>query len=74
MNLPAISTSEDGCSALVGVDGFELCLSVVSPAKLLDDGYRTADILPSDPEAAKKFNKIGCSACGDLIAKYMTKV
>ena len=43
-------------------------------SKLLDDGYRTADILPSDPGAAAKFEKIGCSACGDLIAQYMTKV
>ena len=42
-------------------------------AKLLDEGYRTADILPSDKEEAAKFKKIGCSACGDLIAEYMTK-
>ncbi|MBQ4628006.1 MAG: 3-isopropylmalate dehydrogenase, partial [Clostridia bacterium] len=34
---------------------------------LLDDGYRTGDIMPSDPEEAKLCKKIGCSECGRLI-------
>ena len=42
-------------------------------AKLLDAGYRTADILPSDPVEAEKFEKIGCSRCGALIAEYIEK-
>lgn len=36
---------------------------------LLDDGYRTADIMPSDPEEANLCKKIGCSECGKLIAE-----
>ena len=29
LNLPGISTSEDGCTALIEVDGFELCLRCI---------------------------------------------
>ena len=36
---------------------------------LLDDGYRTGDIMPSDPEEAKFCKKIGCSECGRLIVE-----
>ena len=36
---------------------------------LLDDGYRTADIIPSDVEEAKLCKKIGCRECGKLIAE-----
>lgn len=36
---------------------------------LLDDGYRTADIMPSDVEEAKLCKKIGCRECGKLIAE-----
>ncbi len=36
---------------------------------LLDDGYRTGDIMPSDPEEAKLCKKIGCSECGRLIVE-----
>jgi len=36
---------------------------------LLDDGYRTGDIMPSDPEEVKLCKKIGCSECGRLIVE-----
>jgi len=36
---------------------------------LLNDGYRTADIMPSDVEEAKLCKKIGCRECGKLIAE-----
>ena len=36
---------------------------------LLDDGYRTGDIMPSAPEEADLCKKIGCSECGKLIAE-----
>ena len=42
-------------------------------SKLLDDGYRTADIMPSDEQEAKKCVKIGCSQCGQLILQRLTK-
>ena len=38
-------------------------------SELLDDGYRTGDIMPSDPEEANLCKKIGCSECGKLIAE-----
>ena len=42
-------------------------------SKLLDDGYRTADIMPSDEQEVKKCVKIGCSQCGQLILQRLTK-
>ena len=42
-------------------------------SKLLDDGYRTADIMPSDPEKAALCTKIGCTECGRLITEYLRK-
>ncbi|MBQ3005378.1 MAG: 3-isopropylmalate dehydrogenase [Clostridia bacterium] len=36
-------------------------------SKVLDMGYRTADIMPKDVEEAGKCKKIGCSECGSLI-------
>lgn len=40
---------------------------------VLDMGYRTADIMPSDPEEAAKCKKIGCSECGRLIMENLKK-
>lgn len=40
-------------------------------SRVLDMGYRTADIMPSDKESAAKCKKIGCSECGRLIAENM---
>ncbi|MGN0546167.1 MAG: 3-isopropylmalate dehydrogenase [Acutalibacteraceae bacterium] len=40
---------------------------------VLDEGYRTADIMPSDPEQAAKCKKIGCTECGDLVIAHMKK-
>ena len=37
-------------------------------SKVLDEGYRTADIMPQDEEEAKKCTKVGCSEMGKLIA------
>ena len=39
----------------------------------LDMGYRTGDIMPSDPEEARKCVKVGCSQCGDLIVSLIEK-
>ncbi len=36
-------------------------------SKVLDEGYRTADIMPQDEEEAKKCTKVGCSEMGKLI-------
>lgn len=36
-------------------------------AALLDEGYRTADIMPSDPAEAEKCVQVGCTECGKLI-------
>ncbi len=36
-------------------------------SKVLDMGYRTADIMPKDVKEAEKCKKIGCSECGRLI-------
>ncbi len=38
-------------------------------SKLLDDGYRTGDILPS--EESEKCTRIGCSECGRLIVENL---
>ena len=40
---------------------------------LLDKGYRTADIMPSDPAEAEKCKKIGCKECGSLITSLLKK-
>ena len=40
---------------------------------VLDAGYRTADIMPSDPAEAEKCRKIGCSECGRLIIEQLRK-
>lgn len=42
-------------------------------SELLDMGYRTADIMPSDKKAAEKCKKIGCSECGRLVVSLMRK-
>lgn len=42
-------------------------------SSLLDEGYRTADIMPSDPVEAEKCRLIGCCECGNLIVKYLRK-
>ena len=43
-------------------------------AQLLDDGYRTADIMPADPDEAASCKKIGCTECGKLIIERIKKV
>lgn len=40
---------------------------------LLDDGYRTADIMPADEEETAKLKKIGCRECGSLIIERLRK-
>ena len=45
-------------------DRIELAVS-----KMLDDGYRTGDILPS--EESEKYTRIGCSECGRLIVENL---
>lgn len=40
---------------------------------VLDEGYRTADIMPSDAEEASKCQKIGCSEMGKRIAEKLQK-
>ncbi len=37
----------------------------------LDLGYRTADIMPSDPQEAQKCTKVGCRECGRRIIENM---
>ncbi len=37
---------------------------------VLDDGYRTGDIMPANTDGIKK---VGCSEMGDLITKYLRK-
>lgn len=37
----------------------------------LDAGYRTADIMPSDPDEAAKCKKVGCTECGKLIIQEL---
>ena len=45
-------------------DRIELAVS-----KMLDDGYRTGDILPS--EESEKYTRIGCTECGRLIVENL---
>ena len=40
---------------------------------VLDAGYRTSDILPSDPEEAAACRKVGCCEMGRLILETMRK-
>ncbi len=40
---------------------------------VLDAGYRTGDIMPSDADEAAKCTKVGCSKMGDLIAENLRK-
>ena len=40
---------------------------------VLEQGYRTGDILPSDPAAAAACHKIGCSEMGRRIAENLKK-
>lgn len=40
---------------------------------VLDEGYRTADILPSDPTEAASCKKVGCREMGALIKERMKK-
>lgn len=42
-------------------------------SSLLDDGYRTADIMPSDEDEAKACKQIGCRTCGKMIVERMRK-
>ena len=42
-------------------------------SRVLDNGYRTADILPADFEKNKSVIKVGCSEMGDLIANSLRK-
>ncbi len=44
-----------------------------SVSDVLDQNYRTADIMPSDPEETVKCIKVGCSEMGDLIVKCLRK-
>ncbi len=39
---------------------------------VLDEGYRTADIMPTDEEERKKCKQLGCSGMGDIICKKIT--
>ena len=43
-------------------------------SEVLDEGYRTADILPSDEQEAEKCKKIGCTRMGDLICGHLRGV
>lgn len=40
---------------------------------MLDKGFRTADIMPSDPAEAEKCRKVSCSECGKLIIDNLKK-
>ena len=42
-------------------------------SSVLDAGYRTSDILPSDPEEAAACRKVGCCEMGRLILETMRK-
>ncbi len=46
----------------------EACAIENAVSQILDEGYRTADIMPQSEEEAKKCQKIGCSKAGELIA------
>ena len=45
----------------------EACAIENAVSQLLDEGYRTADIMPQNEEEAKKCKKIGCREAGELI-------
>ena len=49
-------------------DCIERAISVI-----LDKGYRTSDIMPSDEKEAAACTKIGCSQCGKLIIENLRK-
>lgn len=40
---------------------------------VLDEGYRTSDIMPSDTEGTSGCRRIGCRECGKLIAERLRK-
>ena len=40
---------------------------------VLDAGYRTADIMPSDAAEASGCRRIGCRECGKLIVENLRK-
>ena len=40
---------------------------------VLDEGYRTADIMPADVEEAQKCVKIGCKEMGKQIRLHLRK-
>ncbi|MCI8388218.1 MAG: 3-isopropylmalate dehydrogenase [Clostridiales bacterium] len=40
---------------------------------VLDDGYRSADIMPSDPTEAAVCKKVGCTEMGKLIIEHLRK-
>jgi 3-isopropylmalate dehydrogenase len=40
---------------------------------VLDEGYRTADIMPADENEQKKCRKVGCREMGSLIKEKITK-
>ncbi len=42
-------------------------------SKVLDGGYRTADIFPTDHEEAAKCHRVGCTEMGALILKNIVK-
>ena len=42
-------------------------------SQVLDEGYRTGDILPSDPAEAAACKKVGCTQMGQLIVEKMKK-
>ena len=39
---------------------------------VLQEGYRTADLMPADPSAAAKYTQIGCRDCGSLICQSLS--
>ena len=47
-------------------DAIEAAVSAV-----LDAGYRTGDIMPSDADEAAKCEKVGCYRMGELILSYL---
>ncbi len=42
-------------------------------AAVLDEGYRTADIMPSDEEEAARCKRIGCKECGERIVAQLKR-
>ena len=43
-------------------------------SKALSAGYRTADIMPQDPEEAAQCRKVGCTEMGEIIIAYLKEV